>query len=334
MYSALQGASGFAYKENDPNNGQRGICHLGIREERIMEKKKTSGGVVYAVLGAVSWGFSGTASQYLFMNYDLNSIWVTSMRMTLSGIVLILACLLVSSKRAELIALVRHKRDFIHEILFALAGLMFVQAAYLTAIEHSNSATATVLQNLSVAFIAIFTAVRTRTMLSRLHVFSILLALFGVYLLATHGNIQTMVLSAQGLFWGVMAAIGVCSYSLLSAGLVVRWDAAVVSAYGMLIGGTVLGLSSGAFFMPAELDFKGWFVLALIVVIGTVGAFTLFIKGIGEIGAVKATLIGCLEPVSATVISAIWLSSKFSWIDIAGFACILITVFLFTLHKD
>ncbi|MDO4266343.1 MAG: DMT family transporter [Eubacteriales bacterium] len=298
-----------------------------------MEKKKSSG-ALYAVLGAVSWGFSGTASQYLFMNYELNSIWVTSMRMTLSGIVLILACFCVSSKRAELVALLRHKHDFFHEILFALAGLMFVQAAYLTAIEYSNSATATVLQNLSVAFIAIFTAVRTKTMLSRVHIFSILLALFGVFLLATHGNIRTMVLSAQGLFWGVMAAVGVCTYSLLSAGLVVRWDAAVVSAYGMLIGGVVLGLSSRAFFMPAALDITGWFVLALIVLIGTVGAFTLFIKGIGEIGAVKATLIGCLEPVSATIISALWLGSKFSLIDIAGFACILITVFLFTLHKE
>lgn len=292
---------------------------------------KTRSGVICAVLGAVSWGFSGTASQYLFMNYEINSVWLTTMRMVLSGIVLMAACLLAD--REELISLFRHKRDFRHEVVFAIAGLMIVQYAYLTAIQYSNSATATVLQNLSVAIIAVLTAVMTRKMLSVSHIFSILLALLGVFLLATHGNIHTMVLSKQGLLWGLLAAAGVCSYSMLSAGLVAKWSSRVVSAYGMLIGGVVLGLLTGAFTMKAELDLAGGFVLALIILIGTVGAFTLFIRGIGEIGAVKATLIGCLEPVSATIISALWLGSRFSWIDLLGFACILVTVFIFNAGK-
>ena len=296
-----------------------------------MGRKIRLSGIACAVLGAVSWGFSGTASQYLFMHYDINSVWLTTMRMVLSGIVLMAACLI--SDRGELISLFRHKRDFRHEVVFAVAGLMIVQYAYLTAIQYSNSATATVLQNLSVAIIAVLTAVMTRKMLSGKHIFSIFLALFGVFLIATHGNIRTMVLSAQGLLWGLAAAAGVCSYSMLSAGLVARWSSRVVSAYGMLIGGVVLGLLTGAFGMKADLDLTGMFVLGLIVLIGTVGAFTLFIQGIGEIGPVKATLIGCLEPVSATVISALWLGSKFSWIDILGFACILATVFLFNTGK-
>lgn len=298
-----------------------------------MERRKIGpNGVLCAVLGAVSWGFSGTASQYLFMHYELDSSWLTTMRMTLSGVVLMLACLLADRK--ALFALPRHRRDMLQEVLFAVAGLMAVQFAYLTAIQHSNSATATVLQNLSVAMLAVLMAIKTRKMLPALHAFSVLLALFGVFLLATHGNVHQLALSPAGLFWGVGAAAGVCSYSLLSAGLVARWNARVVSAYGMLIGGLVLGALTGSFGITVQLDLVGWFVLWLIVLIGTVGAFTLFIQGISEIGPVRATLIGCLEPVSATIISAVWLGSRFTAVDILGFACILITVFLLNGRKQ
>lgn len=294
--------------------------------------KKSFGGFLCAVLGAVSWGFSGTCSQYLFMNYDVDSSWVTTMRMFISGIVLFVMCLF--GKRKQLFGLPRHKRDMICEVIFAVAGLMFVQFAYLTAIQYSNSATATVLQNLSVALIAVFVAVRSRKMLSKKHLFSVILAIFGVYLLATHGDPGSMALSPKGLFWGLGAAAGVVSYSMLSAPLVARWGSQVVSAYGMLIGGVVLGLLTGAFGMKAELDFMGVFIMALIILIGTVGAFTLFLQGISEIGAVKATLIGCLEPVSATVISALWLGSRFELIDILGFVCIMATVFIFNTGKQ
>ena len=46
------------------------------------------------------------------------------------------------------------------------------------------------------------------------------------------------------------------------------------------------------------------------------------------IGPQKATLIGCLEPATATVLSALWLHTSFGAVEIAGFVLILLTVFL------
>ena len=294
-------------------------------------KKSVSAGVICAVLGAVSWGFSGTCSQYMFMNYEVDSVWLTTMRMTISGIVLFIISFI--AERKELFEILRRKRDMINEAIFGIAGLLFCQFSYLTAIQYSNSATATVLQNLSVVFIAVFTAVITRTMLGKKQIFSIALALFGVFLIATHGNIRSMVISGKGLFWGLCTAVGVVVYSMLSARLAARWSSRIVSAYGMLIGGFTLGILTGSYSLRPELDPAGIAVMAMIVLIGTVGAFTLFIEGINKIGAVRATLIGCLEPVSATVISAIWLKSTFSITDILGFVCIIATVLIFNINK-
>lgn len=284
-----------------------------------------------AALGAVFWGFSGTASQYLFMHYEISPLCLTSYRMTLSGVLLAAICLL--TKRESFLAMPRNRRAVWQEIVFAIAGLMCVQLTYLTTISHSNSATATVLQNLSVAMLAAYTALRSRKPLSTLQLISVGLALLGVFLLATHGNLRTMVMSREALFWGLGSAVGVCTYSLLTAVMVPKWPSQVVTAYGMLIGGLAIGIGSGSLFTLPPLDAKGLFVLALIVLIGTVGAFTLFIQSISEIGAMKATLIGCLEPVSATIISAVWLGSRFALIDIAGFACILAMVVLLSFER-
>ena len=284
-------------------------------------------GVICAVLGAVSWGLSGTLSQYMFMNYELDSSWLTTMRMTASGIVLLLLSLV--TERNALWGIVSHRRDLIHEIIFGIAGLMFCQFAYLSAIQHSNSATATVLQNLSVPLIAVFTAIITGKLPKKRQVFSIILALLGVFLIATHGNPSSMVISKKGLMWGLGAALGVITYSMLSAGLVAKWGSRAVSAYGMLIGGVILGGLTGSFGMRPALDVYGYIVMGLIVLIGTVGAFTLFLEGIHELGAVRATIIGCLEPVTATIVSALWLGSVFTLPDILGFVCILATVIIF-----
>ena len=67
--------------------------------------------------------------------------------------------------------------------------------------------------------------------------------------------------------------------------------------------------------------------------IGTALAFTLYLQGVSDIGSVKASMIACVEPVSATVISALWLKTKFTGIDIVGLMAILTAVLLLS-KKD
>ena len=66
--------------------------------------------------------------------------------------------------------------------------------------------------------------------------------------------------------------------------------------------------------------------MAAIVLVGTVGAFTFFLQGIHLIGPVKASLLACLEPLTAVALSSLCLGSRFSAADLAGSACILMTV--------
>ncbi len=86
--------------------------------------------------------------------------------------------------------------------------------------------------------------------------------------------------------------------------------------------------------MEVIYDFR--FVLAFIgiVIFGTILPFTMYVYGVSRCGAVKASMIASIEPVSATVFMVVWLKEPFMLIDLAGFLCIFITVFLLVKKEE
>ena len=112
-----------------------------------------------------------------------------------------------------------------------------------------------------------------------------------------------MVISPQGLFWGIGAAIGSILYTVIPHKQIRKWGTLPVNALGMLIGGIVLTLC-----------LRPW--------------------QSAMIGPVKATFIGTLEPVSATLSSLFFLGTPFSFTDFIGFACIIATVYLITMKSQ
>lgn len=178
------------------------------------DKKREKLGILCCTAGATSWGLSGTCSEALFSQYPVDTTWVTAVRMTSAGIILLF--LAFAKHSLNLKELGKDKKGLIEIVLFAIAGLALCQYAYLSAIKWTNSGTATVIQNLSIVFIAVYVCLTTRTAPDKRTVFCIILALFGVWLLATGGKPGNMELTPRGLFWGLMAGIGAASYSLLS----------------------------------------------------------------------------------------------------------------------
>lgn len=56
--------------------------------------------------------------------------------------------------------------------------------------------------------------------------------------------------------------------------------------------------------------------------------YLLYMQGVKEIGSVRVSLIGTVEPLSATVSSVIVLGTVFTPTDLIGFALIIAMVFL------
>lgn len=289
-------------------------------------------GMVYCILGALTWGINGVVSQFLFTHYVVDSAWITAFRMIGAGLVLLV--IFLPRQRRQFSGLFLDPSSLRRLLLLSVFGLLLCQYTYLTAIKYSNSATATVLQTLSIVLMSLLLALRFRRRPARRELVSVVLAVAGVFLIATNGNPSTMVLSHEGLFWGLVSAVGCVIYPTLSQGLAIQWGAVPVNASGMIIGGGLLCLGLQTWTMTPALDGAGWAAVAFIIFIGTALSFTLFIQGIRIIGPMKSTLIGTLEPVTAAVVSALWLGTAFHPAEIAGFVFILTTVFLIVAKKE
>lgn len=289
-------------------------------------------GYLCATGGAISWGLSGTCSQFLFSYYDIDALILTNIRLLSAGVILLMLTLWL--QRDTLIAILHDRSSLIHMVLFAVCGLITCQATYLFAIQYTNAGTATVLQSLNVALMSLLAAIHLRRWPDRWQIIAVILAIGGVFLIATGGRPDTMIISPQGLFWGLADAVACILYTVIPHRQIQRWGTLPVNGLGMFIGGLVLALFLQPWQLSLSLDLAGILAIAFIVLIGTVASFTLFLRGVGDIGPVKATFIGTLEPVSATVSSLIFLGTPFTGTDFIGFFCILATVYIITMKSN
>ena len=290
------------------------------------DRKQVLRGCFYAGLGGVIWGFSGTSGQYLFSHWPISSLWLTCMRMMGAGLIFLVMALI--KNRREVVELLRSPRDLALTALYGIGGLLLCQYSYMTGISHSNAATTTVLQTLTIVMVMVIACCHERKLPRWHEVLSVALALLGVFLLATGGKSGQMVLSPKGLFWGLMTAAAMTLYTLLGRPLAKRWSRDTVMAVAMTMGGVVINLGARSWQFDVSLPAKGWLLVAFIVVFGTVVTFALFLQGIRDAGAVRASILSVTEPVSAAILAFFWLGTAFTAADLLGFAAILATVFL------
>ena len=291
-------------------------------------KSKTAAGIILSLLGGIFWGFSGSCGQYLFTYHGVDSKWIVTIRMILTGIIL-LAVSFVKHK-TKIVGVWKGKRNFVRMTAFTVFGLILCQYSYFTAIAHSNAGTATVLQYLSPVMILVFVCLKNKMLPVFAEIIAIFLAVGGTFVIATGGDIGSFAISTPALLWGLASAVFLACYSLIPAPLLKEFDTPTILGWGTLAGGFVLLPVFRPWEIMPEISFSLIAALSGIVIFGTVLAYTFYLEGINLIGPTKASIVSSIEPVSATVISALWLGTEFSSADIIGFIMIMSTIFITT----
>lgn len=281
-------------------------------------------GLLYTLVGGMCWGLSGCFGEYLFSEKHITAIWLVNIRLIFAGTILVIYSYF--TERDKLKNILTNKEDFKQLILFGLIGLMACQYTYFSAIEHSNAGTATVLQSLNPIIILGYLCIKNKQSPKFVEILAIIVALIGIFLLSTKGDIHNMVLSQKGLFMGLMSAVGAAAYSLMGSGLIKKYSVFVVVGFGMFLGGIALLPIARIWTIPVEYDAGVIGGTLAVSIVGTLIAFTLFLKGISIVGSFVGSLVGMIEPVTAVIVSITFLGARFSFIEFIGFAMILGTV--------
>lgn len=298
------------------------------REGRINEKGTQVRGTLMTLAGGACWGFSGCCGQFLFETRGVQAPWLVALRLFFAGLLLIVLGFLMQGK--ENLRIFRNRRDWMHLLVFAFCGISFCQFTYFMAIQASNAGTATVLQYLSPILILIVLCVRERRRPKGLELAAIALSLGGTVVLGTHGDFGTVQISGQAMFWGLLAAVSAMIYTMLPGGLIRTYGICQVLGFGMFFGGAVMCLLVRPWSYEVIWDAGTLGAMAGVTVLGTAVAFGLYLGGVSIIGPLRGSILASVEPVSAVILSALWLGTAFLAADFAGFAMILCAVFLLT----
>ncbi|MDL0103423.1 DMT family transporter [Campylobacter felis] len=279
-------------------------------------------GVFLVVLGGIFWAVSGVLAEYLFENH-YSVEWVSFYRLFCTGILLII----VSLKRFE-VQILTQKSTLFSLFIYAFFGLLLTQYGYFKAIFYTDAGTATMIQYSAPLMIMLFLCFKNKILPKTLEIFALILILSALFLIATGGNLSEFKTSFWGLFWALGAALGITFYSLCARNIIEKYGIFLLMGWASLMASGILLILLLGKIPSYDFDLKGYLALAGIIFIGTIGAFCLYLKGVEYIGALRASMIACIEPVAAAFMSHFFLKTQYSFLELFAFSLIIVSVFL------
>lgn len=301
------------------------------------KKHETSGpgnrrmlGALCTMAGGVCWGLSGSVGQYLFQYQGMDSRWLVPYRLSIAGIIMFLFCLLC--RRDKLFGVFRTAWG-IRQILTYTFGVCMCQYLYFQTIQWSSAGTGTILQNLSPVIILVWTCITMKRAPKVREVAAILLALTGVFLITTHGQLGETHVSARALITGIACAFCVALYNEVPKKFLDEYPVFVLQTWAFLIGGTCFFLLFHPWtyhYIPSPAGYCG---IAFVVIVGNIIAFTVYMTGVSLIGPGKSVLYGFSEPVTAAMITFAVFGTPFTVYDALGFAAVFAMLVLISLQE-
>lgn len=286
---------------------------------------------IAALCAAIIWGVNGTMVQYLVLNKEINIEWLITVRLLIPGaILLLISCF--SSKKNQIIDVWKNGKDALALLVFSVA-MIAVQYTFFATIKASNAATATIIQYLAPVLIALYYTFVNLKRPSQKEMIALVLALIGIFLLATGGNINTITISGTAIVWGLLSAVGLAFYAIQPVRLLKEYSANIVIGWAMLLGGILFSFVHAPWDVSGKWDLTTLSLISFIILIGGLLAFSLYLRSVKMIGGYITTLLTSVEPLTATIIAIVWLKVAFGIPELIGGVCVISTVFLLSKKK-
>ena len=277
-------------------------------------------GICFTVVGGCCWGMSGVMGKYLFDAKDLTATWLVTVRLLGAGITMLL--FLYQFKGKSIFFVWKRKDSAISQMIFGIIGMAMCQMTFFLAIQESNPGTATVIQYSAPILIMVLFAFVEKRFPKKEEVFVLIIVVIGIFLLATHGSIKNLVITNAALFWGLLSAGAFAVYNVQPRKLIQEFGTLETVGWGMLIGGILVTPFTKVWNVPGHWDIVTVSMTIGVVFLGTIVSFSCYLYGISMLGPVQGSMLGCVEPLVATILSATVLGQAFGMIDVVGILCI------------
>lgn len=285
---------------------------------------------IFLIVGAATcWGMGGVAGQYLFQYHAVDSVWLCMTRQILAGCLFLLFAAFV--QKQNIFAIIKTQPWDIVE--FSFLGILGAQLGFYYTIALCNAATATVLQYMAPVYVMLWMSYKAKRAPEGRELIGIVGALVGVFLIATHGSLDSLAISPVALTIGTLSALSYAYYSIKPGEMLKKYTAPTIIGWGQLISGLALIIWRNPFTPAGNWDMSGYLAFAYLLLGATIASYALYLAGLKIVGPTKASLISCAEPLASIISVVLLLDTKLTVPDFIGMACIIFTVLLLSLPK-
>lgn len=293
-----------------------------------MKRSSTSLGLVIGLFAALAFGMSGA-----FIKPLLEAGWspaaAVTVRALLGGIVLL---------PFALVAL-RGKWDTLWRGRWRVAAMGFIgvaatQLVYFASLQRIPVSTAILVEYMAPILLVGFVWATTRRIPRWVVLAGSVVSIVGLVLVVSPG--ADSALDILGLIFAALAAIGCAVYYVVAARPSHGLPPVALAGFGLLLGGTSLGLVGLTGVLPFSFSFglvtmagaqvPFWIPLLLVAVIATGFSYVASITAASMLGSRLASFVGLVEVIAAALYSWLLLGEALTLVQILGGVLILVGI--------
>jgi drug/metabolite transporter (DMT)-like permease len=260
------------------------------------------GGTVFVLGAAMLWGISATAAQYL-QSHGVSTILIVQMRVTLSCLLLLAACLLF---RRDLFRV--RLRDLGRLALLGIIGIAGANFTYYATMKQSTVATGILLQYIAPLAVVGYTVLAGEESLTARKVVAALLSLAGCFFAVGGAGAAGILITPGALATGLISMFCFAFLTVFSRHLLARLSTWTVILYALCFASLFwLVVHPPSALLMERHDGTTWGALVLLALASVLFPYLLYFTGLRRIPASRAIITGTAEPVVAIVSAAVLL---------------------------
>ena len=275
--------------------------------------------VLLVLLAGTMWAASGTAAQHFYTQSVHIPIELTQVRLFLSSALFFLLAWWSGGLRRGVRSLRRNPRLLVQLSIHGILGIMIVQFSYFMGIAEGDAAATTVIGYTSPAMMILYLAVRWWRLPSAAETGTVVVAVAGVFLLVTGGDVGRLSVPMACIVWSLISGATFTFAMIYPVHLLRLFDRFFLLAVCMLIGGiallpmTQVIVDVGSFFTA-----ETWLDLVIIIGLGTVVAFFAFNVGLRWLSPEETAITATIEPVASVLFAWLIFDTHFVAMQIVG----------------
>lgn len=279
--------------------------------------------VIFILLAGSLWGIVGIPVRVL-STYGFSPLQMTTIRLASSALILGIFLALTDREKFRI-----QKQDIKIFLGISVFSILFFNVMYSSTMQLTSLSIAAVLLYTSPIFVMLVSIPVFSEKITAKKLVAVMFSFVGC-ILVSGAMSDYASLTLKALLYGLLAAMGYATYSILGRVLIKRYHSMTITFYAFAISavGGLFICNLGEISAAVAARPLGLLIAVLMGISCSFMPYLLYTRALQQIEASKASIIASIEPVVATLAGVLYFGELVTITEVLGIICVLIAILI------